>query len=426
MLCHLHLSFPVPTDDPRLYWLFREFRLLVNESIRIAQREGIRSRARLSQAAYSDLSRRCEALKEYILSAFGVALSATNAHRRRLNSNRASIPYMRNLMFRIGSGGYRFDWMRGLLRIAVRPREYVYLSVAVSEWHRRFLTEASWNLGSLTVVPGKAIIVLRRENPPPYVPRALLALDTNEDSLDGAIATGEGTTLVAASLGGIPRVRETHFRRRRRLARKKANDRRVSVALQRREGRRERHRVTQRLHRVSTAVVRVAEQGRAAIVLEKLTLWGAGSHSPALNRRLSSWPRREIHRQIEYKAAMRGVPVLKINPKFTSKTCPVCGARRRERVGKVFDCPCGWRLDRQLNAGLNILRTALASSEALARAVRFQPDALRRDVVIPLYDVLVVPTRAREEPSEAESSASETSLVGTCSAIRPRDPFVGA
>ncbi len=44
-------------------------------------------------------------------------------------------------------------------------------------------------------------------------------------------------------------------------------------------------------------------------------------------------------------------------------------------------------MDRQLNAGLNILKTALASHEALARAVRFQPGALRDDVVSPLYDL---------------------------------------
>jgi hypothetical protein len=59
-------------------------------------------------------------------------------------------------------------------------------------------------------------------------------------------------------------------------------------------------------------------------------------------------------------------------------------------------------MDRQHNAGLNILKIALASDEALARAVRFRPGALRRDVVILLYDL---PARegARDEPSGVES-----------------------
>ena len=93
-----------------------------------------------------------------------------------------------------------------------------------------------------------------------------------------------------------------------------------------------------------------------------------------------------------------------INPAWTSKTYPVCGARRRDRVGKDFVClMCDWEIDRQINAGMNILKTALASNEALARAVGFQPGALRHDVVSPLYDLLRQGGGAREEPSGVES-----------------------
>ena len=123
-----------------------------------------------------------------------------------------------------------------------------------------------------------------------------------------------------------------------------------------------------------------------------------------MNRRLSSWPRGELHRQIEYKAALAGVPIIKVNPAWTSKTCPVCGARRRERVGQDFVCSvCDWEMDRQHNAACNILQSALASNEALARAVRFRPGALRHDAVSPLYDLPAWPVGAREEPSGAES-----------------------
>jgi len=72
-------------------------------------------------------------------------------------------------------------------------------------------------------------------------------------------------------------------------------------------------------------------------------------------------------------------------------------------VGKVFVCEmCDWEMDRQINAGLNILKTALASNEALARAVRFQPGALRHEVVSPLYDRSALPISVREEPSGVE------------------------
>jgi len=208
-------------------------------------------------------------------------------------------------------------------------------------------------------------------------------------------------------LGGVRQIQATHFRRRRRLARQKAHDRRVQRKLLAREGKRERNRVRQRLHLTSKLLVDTAKAFGSAIVLESLTLHASRGRSRRMNRRLSSWPRGEIHRQIEYKAALAGVPIIKVNPQWTSKTCPVCGARRRDRVGKDFVClVCDWEMDRQINAGLNILKTALTSNEALARAVRFQPGALRHDAVIPLYDLLREGGGAREEPSGVESRPS--------------------
>jgi IS605 OrfB family transposase len=398
------LVFTVNWRDPSLAWLLTEFRLLVNESIRIAMREDIRSRARLVRAGYQTLSRGHMVYKQYIPSAFEVALGVLKAHRRRVKRGiRSSGPFMRRLMLKAENQSYRLDREAGRLRIPIRGTKAVQLDLPLSDWHRSFLNDSSWGLGSLTIVPGKIIIAVRKEAPTRYEPAAVIALDTNEDSLDGVVASEDDLTPAVIPLGGIRRIQMTHFRRRRRLAAKKANDQRVAKRLLGREGRRERHRVLQRLHRLSSVLVAYANNRRAAIVLEDLTLHGAGGRSHRMNRRLSSWPRREIHRQIEYKAALAGVPVIKVNPAWTSKTCPVCGARRRDRVGKDFVClMCDWEMDRQINAGLNILKTALASNEALARAVRFQPGALRHDVVSSLYDLFRGGTGARDEPSGVE------------------------
>ena len=330
------------------------------------------------------------------------------AHRRRLRKGtRSSIPFMRRLMLKAENQSYWLD-REGSLRIPIRGTERVRLTLPLSTWHRSILGDPSWRLGSLTIVPGKVIVVVRKEAPSVYEPSSAIALDTNEDSLDGVLVNRLQASLVTVSLGGIRQVQASHFRRRRRLARKKARDRRVQRALLNREGRRERNRVRERLHRVSKSIVACARDRGAAIVLEDLTLHGAGGRSRRMNRRLSSWPRGELHRQIEYKAALEGVPVIKVNPAWTSKTCPACGVRRRDRVGKDFVClVCDWEMDRQHNAALNILESALASNEALARAVRFQPGALRHDVVSPLYDLLRREGGAREEPSGEELDKPE-------------------
>lgn len=93
MLAQRALVFPVTVADPRLDWLLAEFRLLVNESIRIALREDLRSRVRLARAAYRGLSDRHVIHKHYISSAFEVALAVLKAHRRRLRKGkRPSMP----------------------------------------------------------------------------------------------------------------------------------------------------------------------------------------------------------------------------------------------------------------------------------------------------------------------------------------------
>jgi putative transposase len=387
-----------------LDWVLSEFRLIVNESIRIALREDIRSRTRLAQAAYQMLSRAHNVYKQYIPSAFEIALAVLKAHRRRLKKGkRSSVPYMRKPMLKAENQSYWLDRDMGCLRIPICGMEGVQIFLPLSGWHRSFLSDPTWNLGSLTVVPDKIILVVRQEVPGEYKSEGAVALDTNEDSMDGVVASDEAMVRTILSFAGVRRVQKTHFRRRRMLATKKARDRRVMRRLLHREGLRERNRVRQRLHRASKRLVAFAAGRRAAIILENLRLHGAGGRSRRMNRRLASWPRREIHRQIEYKAALAGVPIIKVNPAWTSKTCPVCGARRRDRVGKVFVCEmCDWEMDRQINAGMNILKTALASNEALARAVRFQPGALRHDVVSPLYDLSALPTGAREEPSGVE------------------------
>jgi putative transposase len=407
--CFRSLAFTVEGLPNPLLVLLDEFRLIVNKSVRIALRKDIRSRLRLQQLAYASLSAEHNVYKQYIPSAFEVALAILKAHRRRVKRmRRSSVPYMRKLMLKAENQTYRFDRETGRLRIPIRSKESVQLEVPLSDWHRSLLSDPSWILGSLTVVPGKVILVVRKEAPKAYEPKAAIALDTNEDSLDGVVVSNQGVVPAIVSLSGVRRIQATHFRRRRRLAAKKAHDRRIMRDLLNREGRRERNRVRQRLHLVSRRILDSAKGRHAAIVLEDLALHGAGSRSRRMNRRLSSWPRGELHRQIEYKAALAGVPIIKVNPAWTSKTCPVCGARRRDRVGKVFVClMCDWEMDRQINAGLNILKTALASNEALARAVRFQPGALRHDVVSPLYDLLREGGGAREEPSGVESLDGE-------------------
>src|SRR5256712_13941629 len=158
----------------------------------------------------------------------------------------------------------------------------------------------------MTIVPGKVIVVVRKEAPRILEPTSVIALDTNEGSLDGVLSTAGWSQLVNASFERIPQIQLHHSGSRRRLDRKKRHDRRLARRLLAREGHREGNRVQQRMHRVSKIVVAVCKAKNAAIVLEALTLYGAGGRTRRMNRRLSSWPRGQVPRPVEDQHAPPG------------------------------------------------------------------------------------------------------------------------
>ena len=99
-------------------------------------------------------------------------------------------PYLRRPILKAENQSYWLDRETGRLRIPLQGTEGVQLLLPISKWHRSFLSDSTWGLGSLTVVPGKILVVVRKEAPPIYQPTSAMAFDTNEDSLDGVLAKG--------------------------------------------------------------------------------------------------------------------------------------------------------------------------------------------------------------------------------------------
>src|SRR6266571_4520913 len=124
---------PMDRHPPALLWLLGEFRLLVNRSIRLAVRENIRSRARLTKAAYRTLSAEHRVYKQYIPAAFDVALGTLKNYRKRMRrGKRTSVPYLRKLMLKAENQSYRLDRNTGRLRIPIHGTEGVQLDLPLS------------------------------------------------------------------------------------------------------------------------------------------------------------------------------------------------------------------------------------------------------------------------------------------------------
>lgn len=396
--------------------LLPEYRRMVNQAIRAGLAARATSRASLNRVAYAPLAADHKGLSSYVVQAISDALAILHAHRKRERRGKAGrLPYVRRLFLKVAPSSFHFDATTGNLRVSVGNGAWVMFRLPVSAWHRDQLESDGARPVLLSIKPGSVTIVLSRDAPPPFEPEAVLALDTNEESLDGVLATGDRATLARIPFAEVRTVQARHFVRRRRLAAKKANDRRVKRRLLGREGKRESDRVKSRLHLVSKGLVKAAKERKAAIVLEDLT--GIRRFfSPRLNRRLSAWPHRELHRQVAYKAEAAGVPVILVNPYLTSQKCAMCGwtpkrsharrsARRADRMYVCGNKECSWRADRQFNAGINILRTALAEKPGLG-GVRFRLDALSGDVMNPLCEPASRAARGERKERESRSSGS--------------------
>jgi len=347
---------------PEARFLMEDFRLATNGLIRAGLQARVTSRNALCKLVYKDSRVEYPGLyAKHLVSAFGVAAGILKSHRRRLRKFGTEPvvrpPYVKRLMMKAENQAYKLDRKDGVIDLPVRAGLHVELKLVVSQYHRRYLDDEAWSLGSLTLLPDKVIVAFRRIPPKPYAPRSVLSLDTNERSLDGVFLREGSVVAVRAEFPDVAIIQQRHHDRRKRLQKKKANDRRTSSTLCRREGQREHNRVEYRLHQVADRVLSFARSQESAIVLEDLT---GIRHKKGkdMNRRLSMWPRRELHRIIEYKAEDNGIPIVKVDPMYSSKKCPICGSIQHSRMGTEFECECGWHMDRHINASINLLQTA--------------------------------------------------------------------
>jgi IS605 OrfB family transposase len=70
-------------------------------------------------------------------------------------------------------------------------------------------------------------------------------------------------------------------------------------------------------------------------------------------RRLEQW--------IDWQCEKNGVPVITVNPRGTSSTCPMCSSRLVENIYRRLRCPrCGFEADRDTVAVMNIERLAIS------------------------------------------------------------------
>lgn len=82
--------------------------------------------------------------KQYIPSAFEVALAVLKNYRRRIRrGKKTNVPYLRRLLLKAENQSYRLDRETGRIRIPIRRTQGVQLQLPLSDWHRTILSDSS-------------------------------------------------------------------------------------------------------------------------------------------------------------------------------------------------------------------------------------------------------------------------------------------
>jgi len=217
------------------------------------------------------------------------------------------------------------------------------------------------------------------------IPLSYLGVDRNAT---GNVATiADSTTGKVMVLGcDVSKVTENYRNRRKNLQKKQAK--RALVRIKRKQS----NRIKDINHKVSRAIVDYAKEHRSAIALEDLgNISKKGKAKKYVQK--SQWSFYQLEIFLNYKAALLGVPICYISPRYTSRICSRCGSLNLPN-GKRYECEsCGHFDHRDVNAAFNIS----AQADFLYKRTRADSDALAGHIGVPLNQKV-------EEAMQLESS----------------------
>jgi IS605 OrfB family transposase len=126
-------------------------------------------------------------------------------------------------------------------------------------------------------------------------------------------------------------------------------------------------------HEISKAIVESLNP-EDTIVMENLKR----IRGKKFNKWLNNWSFYQLQKFIKYKAERKGIKVIKIQAKNTSKTCSSCGSLETARHSGFFKClNCGLTLDADLNASRNLAKRYMRN---ISKVAVNQPYIISNDV----------------------------------------------
>jgi putative transposase len=356
-----------PSD--RILCVMENFRRMTNDCMRTGiefesknHEKKNPSMKRLSLLCYGDLRQRYSGYSSYALYAISKAAGILSARRKSIKRGfRTRTPYLSRRLL-VSSYGFKIKECNLIIHLDAETFE----SVPLNSHTKHLLSDATMRVRSFTLTEDSLSICVSKD-----------VKESESVGLAGAVgvdrnlrnlAVGNGLRVAnydmtkVVDIGENTRSVSRSFRR---------NDARIRRRLTSKYGYRRMERIRQLLNLVSKNVVIEAKARKQAIIFEDIRgirkLYKRGNWSGrSFRRRMNSWPFGEIKRQIQYKAAWEGVPIITLSrgeTRGTTMDCPRCGERLQVPVRgdkshyrQLWCRICEkWR-DRDLVAVLNISR----------------------------------------------------------------------
>jgi IS605 OrfB family transposase len=244
--------------------------------------------------------------------------------------------------------------------IAYDSRILSYKETSVSIWSvdgRLKIPFVCHNPKYLPYVKGEADLVCKKGKF--YLFQVVEVPEDDVKDIDEFIGVDFGVTDIATLSDGasfnskmINKVRDKRFKVRKSVQSKGTRGSRK--LLKRLKGREQRF-ASITNHTISKAIVEKAKSENKGIAIEDLThIRARTTVRKKQRRRHHSWAFSQLRIFLEYKARLAGIPLVVVNPQYTSKACNACKAIGN-RNGKHFSCPsCGNNTDADVNAAKNI------------------------------------------------------------------------
>ncbi|MEM3786818.1 MAG: transposase, partial [Nitrososphaeria archaeon] len=222
-----------------------------------------------------------------------------------------------------------------VLKVSIEPNKR-YLEVDLSKYP--WIPKDFNKIGGLFMTEKELIITVKKGVEPKAENWA--SFDVNLTNVT-AFIDGEIERYDLKELYHIHRVYEV----KRRKIQKLVNFRpKTSRRLLKKYSKRERNRARDFTHKLTTQIARkLKEKGYGAIFEDLMGIKGRIlNKSKDMNRKLSKWNARTFQFMLEYKLKWLNLPVKYVNPKNSSKTCPLCSGSMASYGGRSLKCEkCG-------------------------------------------------------------------------------------